>query len=259
MALRDLNGMQIRNSLQVGFAGFLAAALFLHVGISADFDDGFYVVYGVARSLLPTPDQSLQAARARLTGTLFGGVIVVLVMQIGASWMAAGIGYVLIRLVGQWLRWSEATLNNAAVMAVLLLAVPDYEAMGMGYVLLRTGWHLIGLMIGMGVERLLWFQTPIERLRSAEEVLKQDLSAIVEGGTTASADGLILRHAELGVLRTAVRRSDAITAQESDAAQQRESCLEEALRHAVAMLRLPAGLRPLDAQACRAALRAWPG
>ena len=116
----------------------------------------------------------------------------------------------------------------------------------------------LGLMIGMGVERLLWFQTPIERLRSTEEVLKQDLSAIVEGGTTASADGLILRHAELGVLRTAVRRSDAITAQESDA-QQRESCLEEALRHAVAMLRLPAGLRPIDAQACRDALRAWPG
>lgn len=132
MPTRPPSPQQIRNALQVGFAGFLAAGIHAAAGPDVNAVDGFYVVYGAARSLLPTPEASRAAAWARIVGTVFGGAVVVLLTQALHNWLAIGIGYVLIQRLGRRLGLSPATLMNAVIMTVLILAVPAHEQMGAG-------------------------------------------------------------------------------------------------------------------------------
>ena len=54
MGIHPPSALQIRNALKVGFAGFLATGLFVIAGSEA----------------------SLKAARTRVLGTLFGGLVV---------------------------------------------------------------------------------------------------------------------------------------------------------------------------------------
>jgi len=62
--MKSPTSVQVRNALQVGFAGFLAASIYELVGPDVNSIDGFYLVYGAARSLLPTPEASWAAAQA---------------------------------------------------------------------------------------------------------------------------------------------------------------------------------------------------
>ncbi len=90
-----------------------------------------------------------------------------------------GIGYVLVKLLGRRLGLDDATLMNGVIMALLLVAVPGYQDMGGLYVLYRTGWHLIGLMLGMAVERLFWFSPLLKRLQSSELALIAQLEDLL--------------------------------------------------------------------------------
>ncbi len=254
MLPRPPSPQQIRNALQVGFAGFLAAGIHAAAGPDVNAIDGFYVVYGAARSLLPTPEASREAAWARIVGTVFGGAVVVLLIQALHNWLAIGIGYVLIQLLGRRLGLSPATLMNAVIMTVLILAVPAHERMGAGYVVARTGWHLLGLLLGMAVERLFWFRSPLQRLEDSERGLLGRIEALLTGTSHDGAEELISAYGAHCTVRATVLRSPQAHGLASDRMQQRHEALEQALRHAVAMVRVPAVLRSIDADACREAL-----
>jgi hypothetical protein len=75
-------------------------------------------------------------------------------------------------------------------MTVLILAVPAHERMGSWYVVDRTGWQLLGLLLGMAVERLFWFRSPLERLQDSERGLLGRIDALLAG---LSHDGAVLR------------------------------------------------------------------
>ena len=122
--MKPISAAQIRNALQVGFAGLIAAAIYEFAGLDAKGIEGFYIIYGVARSLLLTPEVSFAAARDRIVGTIFGGVIVALLILVLKSWLAVGIGYILIQILGRKIGLNQPTLMNGSIMAVLLLAVP---------------------------------------------------------------------------------------------------------------------------------------
>ncbi|MFM7675683.1 MAG: FUSC family protein [Synechococcus sp.] len=254
MPLRPLSPQQTRNALLAGFAGFVATALYLWAGPDAVAQDGFYLVYGAVRSLLPSREASLQAARARLLGSAFGGVVVFLVMLALRNWLAMGVAYVLIHLIGRRCRFSSATLVNAGVMVVLLLGVPSYGAMGFRYVFDRCLWHALGLGIGMAVERLFWPDSPLQRLIDSERALVQRLEDLLAGQQVASAEALITRYAEHRAVRSEVLRGADAALLQTPSFRDRHDCLEIALRHAVAMLRAPAVLQSLDERACREAL-----
>ena len=252
--MKRLSPDQIRNALQVGFAGFLAAGVYELAGPDVNSIDGFYLVYGAARSLLPTPEASWAAARARIMGTLFGGVVVTLLMLALNNWLAAGVGYVLIQLMGQRLGLSAAALMNASVMAIMLLAVPAYNQAGGWYVLYRTLWHLIGLAIGMVVERLFWFRSAEDRLQASVDQLIACLKLICEGDHLASPEDLIGIYADHCKVRATALRTCGRRKLSAEIAMVRDQWIEEALRHAVAMQRVPVSLRLIDKEACRAAL-----
>ncbi|CAK6686801.1 FUSC family protein [Synechococcus sp. CCY9201] len=254
MPLRSLSPQQTRNALLVGFAGFLATALYLWSGPAVAAEQGFYLVYGAVRSLLPSRDASLQAAQARLLGTAFGGVVVFLVMLAFRDWLAMGVAYVLIHRIGRRCGFSSATLVNAGVMVVLLLGVPAYGAMGFRYVFDRTLWHALGLGIGMAVERLFWPDAPLQRLITSERALVQRLHDLLAGRQVCSAESLIASYAEHRAVRSEVLRGSEAALLQSPSYRDRHDCLEIALRHAVAMLRGPTVLKTLDERACREAL-----
>lgn len=245
---------QVRNALQVGFAGFLAAGVYELAGPHVNSIDGFYLVYGAARSLLPTPEASRAAAQARVVGTIFGGVVVTLLMVVLNNWLAAGVGYVLIQLIGRHLGLSAAGLMNASVMAIMLLAVPAYNQASGWYVLYRTLWHLVGLVIGMGVERLFWFRSALDRLQQSEERLIGFLQQVCEENRVLSAEQLIAMYAEHCKVRNTALRADPGSRLPSGMALQRDQLIERALRHAVAMQRVPGELRFIDQADCRMAL-----
>jgi len=130
-----------------------------------------------------------------VVGTVVGGVVVTLLMLVLDNWLAVGVGYVLIQLLGSRLGLSAAALMNASVMAVMLLAVPAYNQEGGWYVLFRTLWHLIGLAIGMLVECLFWYRSALERLRQSEDDLIHSLHQCCNGGHARSAEQLIEQYA----------------------------------------------------------------
>ncbi len=254
MPLRSPSTQQIRNALQVGFAGFLAAGIHAAAGPGVNAVDGFYVVYGAARSLLPTPEASREAAWARIVGTVFGGAVVVLLTQALNNWLAIGVGYVLIQLLGRRLGLGPSALMNAVIMTVLILAIPAHARMGGWYVVDRTGWHLLGLLVGMAVERLFWFRSPLQRLEASERHLLGRIEALLDGTAQESADQLISSYAEHCTVRSTVLRSPHAHQLEREPMLQRHEALEQGLRHAVALCRAPAVLRSIDADACREAL-----
>lgn len=196
MRARPPSPQQIRNALQVGFAGFLSAGIHAAAGPDVNAVDGFDGVYGAARSLLPTPEASRAAAWALIVGAvfggaMFGGAVVVLLIQAQHNWLAIGIGHVLIQLLGRRLGLSPATLMNAVIKTVLIQTVPAHKRMGGWYVVDRTGWHLLGLLLGMGVERLFWFRSPLERLEDSERGLLGRLEALLAGTSHDGEEELI--------------------------------------------------------------------
>lgn len=245
---------QIRNSLKVGFAGFLAAGVYAFFGGNANHLDGFYVVYGAARSLLPTPEASLADAQARVVGTVFGGAVVALLILALNNWIAIGIGYVIIQLLGRRIGLGPAALINASVMTVLLLAVPSDNLQGGAFVFFRTLWHLIGLAIGMGVERIFWFRSPLQRLQQSEDHLIERIKQLICCDKSQPVEELIAIYAEHCKLRQLMLRGSAGSKRQSVDPTRRDHVLELALRHAVAMQRVPAQLRMIDQRACRDAL-----
>ena len=258
MSLRTLTRVQWRNALQVGFAGFVASSLYLALAPGLRMDDAFYILYGVARSLLPTPEASRKAASSRLIGTVFGGVVAFLLLLVFQHWLAIGIGYIIIKLISRWLNFNESIQINAVIMPVLLLVVPAYAQLGGTYVLYRTFWHLLGLMIGMLVERLFWYRSPLTQLLEAEENLRLTISSMLNSDSTVTIPVLIKASANLSILRAGVMRSADFTWLETVDSQSRHDCLESAVRHAVAMLRMPYPLCLVDARDCREALSSWP-
>lgn len=254
MAISPPSASQIRNSIQVGFAGFLAAGLLLFAGENATRIDAFYLVYGVARSLLPTPEASMKAARARVIGTVFGGVVVALLMQSVSNWLAVGMGYILIKVLGRRIGLNQATLMNAVIMAILLVAIPGYKAMGWQYVLYRSLWHLVGLMIGMAVERLFWFTPLIKRLQRSEASLIKQLDDLLDQSPAQLHQALINSYAAHCTLRGLVLRSDQASMLTTPDSQKRQEWLERAVRHGVARQRVPEQLQEIDTEDCKKAL-----
>ena len=252
--MKPISAAQIRNALQVGFAGLIAAAIYEFAGLDAKGIEGFYIIYGVARSLLLTPEVSFAAARDRIVGTIFGGVIVALLILVLKSWLAVGIGYILIQILGRKIGLNQPTLMNASIMAVLLLAVPGNTNLGGLYVFERTIWHLVGLFIGMLIERLFWFRSETQRLQDSEQLLVKQLQSCLLKAEVVSSEDLILSYAKHCKIKSIAYRDCKIDDLKFVSLNEREELLEIALRHAVALGRVPAQLRKFDQIECSIAL-----
>jgi hypothetical protein len=243
----DLTPRQWQLALKGALAAFLAMGVYAVVPESLRVrDQAFYLLYGIARSVLPSEQSSRTAFRDRITGTLFGGAVVAPLTLVARGWLAVGVGYPLVQLVANRLRLGPGLRTNAITMVFLLMLIPTYGETGFTYTLHRVGWHILGLSIGIVVERLFWpedAEAERRRLRGLLEARLKPLTAEV---------ALYRRYRQLGPGAADSRRSGPL--------------LEEAIVHGMARLRaalLPwqderwqAGLDGRDRDGLRQALEA---
>ena len=138
---------------------------------------------------------------------------------------------------------------NAVLMAVLMVAIPDYRDLGSLYVLYRTGWHLVGLMLGMAVERLFWFTPLLQRLERSESALIARLQDLLNQEPAQRAPELINAYASS--LRSIVLKSDRppCSVQSQQRGMAGTGCAMASLGK-----RVPRQLASIDADGCRNAL-----
>ena len=120
-------------------------------------------------------------------------------------------------------------------MAVLLLAVPGNTNLGGLYVFERTIWHLVGLFIGMLIERLFWFRSATQRLQDSEQLLVKQLQSCLLKAEAVSSDDLILSYAKHCKIKSIAYRDCKIDDLKFVSLNEREELLEIAFRHAVAL------------------------
>ena len=256
----DLTQRQWQLALKGALAAFLAMGVYAVVPESLRVrDQAFYLLYGIARSVLPSEQSSRTAFRDRITGTLFGGAVVAPLTLVARGWLAVGVGYLLVQLVANRLRLGPGLRTNAITMVFLLMLIPTYGETGFSYTLHRVGWHILGLSIGIVVERLFWpedAEAERRRLRGLLEARLQPLAAEVlppvQRGDAESLVALYRRYRQLGAGAAESQRSGPL--------------LEEAIVHGMARLRaalLPwqderwqAGLDGRDRDGLRRALEA---
>lgn len=175
----DLTQRQWQLALKGALAAFLAMGVYAVVPESLRVrDQAFYLLYGIARSVLPSEQSSRTAFRDRITGTLFGGAVVAPLTLVARGWLAVGLGYLLVQLVANRLRLGPGLRTNAITMVFLLMLIPTYGQLGFTYTLHRVGWHLLGLSIGLAVERLFWPEDAEAERRRLVGLLRQRLQPL---------------------------------------------------------------------------------
>jgi len=255
----DLTQRQWQLALKGALAAFLAMGVYAVVPESLRVrDQAFYLLYGIARSVLPSEQSSRTAFRDRITGTLFGGAVVAPLTLVARGWLAVGVGYLLVQLVANRLRLGPGLRTNAITMVFLLMLIPTYGQTGFTYTLHRVGWHILGLSIGIVVERLFWPEDAEAERRRLRGLLEQRLQPLtaevlppVERRDAETLVALYRRYRQLGPAAADSRGGP---------------LLEEAMVHGMARLRaalLPwqddrwqAGLDGRDRDGLRRALEA---
>jgi uncharacterized membrane protein YccC len=131
----------LRNSLRLGVAAFLTAALSLW------FERIAYVWYpmlAVVTVMADGDDLSLQAARVRVLGTITGGLVPFLVHTTLAGWQSAA--------------------GTATLVSLMFLITPSHVALNWDYVFNRTLDTAIGCVIAILVGLLFWPRGGFDRL-----------------------------------------------------------------------------------------------
>lgn len=252
MGFRPLTAEQWHSSLRTAIAGLVAAPIALNWGGNSGLDV-WYCLYGVARSNLADQRLSGRAATEQLLGTLVGGGIGAGLVILGSNGLLVGVAYLLVELIGN--RWglSQGSRTNAIIAAILLLMVPEYGKEGAHWVANRLGWYLLGLAIGMAVERLLWPRGDRQRLAEQERNLIENLQTLRQeqaqeppaGGRTGEPMDqerrLVNGFRQVRDLAQLVATADP-DGWSRHGGEKRLRGLEQAVFHAAALLRHPSGI-----------------
>ena len=147
-----LNSPLLRNALKIGIATFLTAAIAIWC------ERITYVWYSLMAVVFVVDDndaQTVQAASARLLGTVAGGLITFLVHTILSGWMGVMVSYLLILPVLRLAGWQSAS-GVATLVSLMFLMIPTHAELNWDYVFNRGLDTLLGSVVALGVGLLLW-------------------------------------------------------------------------------------------------------
>ena len=171
MNITRIDDNLIKQSLKLGLSILITCAIAQH------FDRIDFVFYPLLAVILIVDDQdenTLQAARGRILGTVSGGFVVFLVHTILSGWIGIFVSLLitvpLLRLLG----WGSG-LSTAVVITVIFLSIPSYTSLNWYYVLNRSIDTLIGIVVAITIGRLLW---PKNRLIRMEELHQKLLNSL---------------------------------------------------------------------------------
>ncbi len=155
-----LNSPLLRNALKIGIATFLTAAIAIWCERIS------YVWYSLMAVVFVVDDndaQTIQAASARLLGTIAGGLITFLVHTILSGWMGVMVSFLLILPVLRLAGWQSAS-GVATLVSLMFLMIPGHAELNWDYVVNRSLDTMLGAVVAIAVGLLLWPRNQTARL-----------------------------------------------------------------------------------------------
>ncbi len=172
-----LNPELLRKSLKLAVAAFLTAAVAMHF---QRIEFVWYPLLAVVMVVDDNDEQTVKAARARILGTVVGGLVTFLVHTVVSGWMGVLFSILLMVPVLRALRW-EAGLSTGALVSVMFLMIPEHEQLNWNYVFNRAIDTSVGCAIALVVGLLFWPRNRLQDLALAEERQLQQLGQQVAG------------------------------------------------------------------------------
>ncbi len=158
-----MNDNLIKQSLRLGLSALITCAIALY------FDRIEFVWYPLLAVIFVVDDQdenTFNAARGRILGTVCGGLIVFVVHTILSGWIGILVSLLITVPVLRSLGWTGG-LSTAVVITVIFLGIKDYTQLDWNYILNRSIDTLIGIFVALVTSRLLW---PRNRLLQMEVI-----------------------------------------------------------------------------------------
>lgn len=171
MIITRVDSNLIKQSIKLGLSVLITCAVAQH------FDRISFVFYPLLAVILIVDDQdenSFQAARGRILGTVSGGFVVFLVHTILSGWIGIFVSLLITVPLLRRLGWGSG-LTTAVVITVIFLSIPGYTNLNWYYILNRSIDTLVGVVIAIAIGRLLW---PKNRLMRMEELHQKLLNLL---------------------------------------------------------------------------------
>lgn len=170
-ARNPLNPELLRKSLKLAVASFMTAAVALHF---QRMEFVWYPLLAVVMVVDDNDEQTVKAARARILGTVGGGLVTFLVHTVVGGWMGVMLSILLMVPVLRALGW-QAGLSTGALVSVMFLMIPLHERLNWEYVFNRALDTSVGCAIALAVGLLFWPRNRLRELAIAEEQLLHQL------------------------------------------------------------------------------------
>ena len=170
-----LNSPLLRNALKIGIATFLTAAIAIWCERIS------YVWYSLMAVVFVVDDndaQTIQAASARVFGTIAGGLITFLVHTILSGWMGVMVSFLLILPVLRLAGWQSAS-GVATLVSLMFLMIPGHAELNWDYVVNRSLDTMLGAVVAIAVGLLLWPRNQTTRLETIPLEMGRQMAAQV--------------------------------------------------------------------------------
>ena len=171
-----LNSPLLRNALKIGIATFLTAAIAIWC------ERVTYVWYSLMAVVFVVDDndaQTIQAAFARVFGTIAGGLITFLVHTILSGWMGVMVSFLLILPVLRLAGWQSAS-GVATLVSLMFLMIPTHAELNWDYVINRSLDTMLGAVVAIAVGLLLWPRNQVARLEAIPLAIRRQMAAQVD-------------------------------------------------------------------------------
>jgi len=168
-----MNPELLRKSIKLTVAAFVTAA------VATYFERIAFVWYPLLAVVIVVDDsdeQTMAAARARILGTIAGGLVTFLVHTILSGWIGVLVAMVLILPVLRILGW-QSGLSTAVLVSVMFLMIPSHAELNWFYVFNRAVDTSVGCAIALLVGLLLWPRNRLDLLARSEADLCRQLGA----------------------------------------------------------------------------------
>ncbi|WP_232199528.1 aromatic acid exporter family protein [Synechococcus sp. RS9916] len=159
----------VRQSLKLGLSVLITCAMAHH------FQRVIFLWYPLLAVIFVVDEEdenTLQAARGRILGTVAGGLVAFIVHTILTGWMGILVSLLISIPLLRRLGWTSG-LSTAAVITILFLGIPDYARLNWDYVFNRSVDTVIGIVVALVMSRLLWPKNRLARLTELDALQKK--------------------------------------------------------------------------------------
>ena len=167
------NNVLLRNSLKLSVAVFLTATIAVW---TERIEFVWYPLLAVIIVVDDNDDQTIQAASARILGTLMGGLITFMVHTILSGWVGVLVSLIVMIPVLEVFRWQSA-LGTASLTSIMFLMIPSHEALNWDYVFNRALDTAVGCVVAILVGLLFWPRNSYQDLNAADRRLRGSLQS----------------------------------------------------------------------------------